>query len=59
MFITGDTSHQIYSLAEERGVNLIFAGHYFTETFGLLKLMEYLKNQRGLEVDFILQDTNL
>ncbi|AHH06534.1 NIF3-related protein [Borrelia crocidurae DOU] len=59
LFITGDTSHQIYSLAEERGVNLIFAGHYFTETFGLLKLMEYLKNQRGLEVDFILQDTNL
>ncbi|WP_024653561.1 Nif3-like dinuclear metal center hexameric protein [Borrelia persica] len=59
LFITGDTAHQIYSLAEERDVNLIFAGHYFTETFGLLKLMEYLKGQRGLEVDFILQDTNL
>ncbi|AWG42840.1 Nif3-like dinuclear metal center hexameric protein [Candidatus Borreliella tachyglossi] len=59
LFITGDTSHQIYSLAEECSVNLIFAGHYFTETFGLIKLMEYFKNQKELEVNFILRDTNL
>ncbi|AHH10650.1 Nif3-like dinuclear metal center hexameric protein [Borrelia coriaceae] len=59
LFITGDTSHQIYPLAEEYGVNLIFAGHYFTETFGLKKLMEYFKSQKKLEVDFILKDTNL
>ncbi|UPA12517.1 Nif3-like dinuclear metal center hexameric protein [Borrelia venezuelensis] len=59
LFITGDTSHQIYSLAEEYGVNLIFAGHYFTETFGLIKLMEYFRNQEKLEVNFILKNTNL
>ncbi|AHH08448.1 Nif3-like dinuclear metal center hexameric protein [Borrelia anserina] len=59
LFITGDTSHQIYSLAEEHCVNLIFAGHYFTETFGLIKLMEYFGSQRELEVKFILKDTNL
>ncbi|QFI14586.1 Nif3-like dinuclear metal center hexameric protein [Borrelia sp. CA_690] len=59
LFITGDTSHQIYSLAEEFGVNLIFAGHYFTETFGLIKLMEDLKIQEDLEVKFIYKDTNL
>ncbi|AHH12492.1 NIF3-related protein [Borrelia hermsii YBT] len=59
LFITGDTSHQIYPLAEEYGVNLIFAGHYFTETFGLIKLMECFKIQKELEVNFILKDTNL
>ncbi|BCR21894.1 Nif3-like dinuclear metal center hexameric protein [Borrelia sp. HM] len=59
LFITGDTSHQIYALAEEYGVNLIFAGHYFTETFGLMKLMDDLGNQKKLDVNFILQDTSL
>lgn len=59
LFITGDTSHQIYSLAEECGVSLIFAGHYFTETFGLIKLMEDFKIQEDLEVKFICKDTNL
>ncbi|AAC66826.1 Nif3-like dinuclear metal center hexameric protein [Borreliella burgdorferi] len=59
LFITGDTSHQIYSLAEEFGVNLIFAGHYFTETFGLIKLMEDFKIQEDLEVKFICKNTNL
>ncbi|AGT27444.1 Nif3-like dinuclear metal center hexameric protein [Borrelia miyamotoi] len=59
LFITGDTSHQIYLLAEEYDVNLIFAGHYFTEMFGLMKLMEYFGNQKELDVNFILKDTNL
>lgn len=59
LFITGDTSHQIYSLAEECGVSLIFAGHYFTETFGLIKLMEDFKIREDLEVKFIFKDTNL
>ncbi|AIJ29825.1 Nif3-like dinuclear metal center hexameric protein [Borreliella valaisiana] len=59
LFITGDTSHQIYSLAEECGVSLIFAGHYFTETFGLIKLMQDFKIQEDLEVEFICKNTNL
>ncbi|WKC58024.1 Nif3-like dinuclear metal center hexameric protein [Borrelia sp. P9F1] len=59
LFITGDTSHQIYSLAEECGVNLIFAGHYFTETFGLIKLMEYFRSYAELQVKFIDKDTSL
>ncbi|AJA90280.1 hypothetical protein OY14_02335 [Borreliella chilensis] len=59
LFITGDTSHQIYSLAEENGVGLIFAGHYFTETFGLKRLMKDLKSQGDLEIKFICKDTNL
>ncbi|UER68025.1 Nif3-like dinuclear metal center hexameric protein [Borrelia sp. BU AG58] len=59
LFVTGDTSHQIYSLAEECGVNLIFAGHYFTETFGLIKLMEYFRNYAELQLKFIDNDTNL
>ncbi|QMU99243.1 Nif3-like dinuclear metal center hexameric protein [Borrelia sp. A-FGy1] len=59
LFITGDTSHQIYSLAEEYGVNLIFAGHYFTETFGLIKLMDYFRACEELQIKFISKDTNL
>ncbi|UGQ17671.1 Nif3-like dinuclear metal center hexameric protein [Borrelia sp. RT1S] len=59
LFITGDTSHQIYPLAQECGVNLIFAGHYFTETFGLIKLMEYFRSYAELKIKFIDKDTNL
>lgn len=37
-FITGEGPHWSYPLAEELGVNLIYAGHYATETFGVKRL---------------------
>lgn len=37
-FITGEGSHWTYTAAEELGVNLFYAGHYETETFGVKAL---------------------
>jgi dinuclear metal center YbgI/SA1388 family protein len=44
-FITGEGPHWSYPLAEELGVNVIYAGHYATETFGVLKLIEVLEKK--------------
>jgi dinuclear metal center YbgI/SA1388 family protein len=38
-FITGEGPHWSYVLAEEEGLNLFYAGHYATETFGVKALM--------------------
>lgn len=34
-FITGEGPHWSYPLAEELGLNLLYGGHYATETFGV------------------------
>jgi len=34
-FITGEGPHHTFALAEEFKVNLIYGGHYATETFGV------------------------
>ncbi|MGB0990973.1 MAG: Nif3-like dinuclear metal center hexameric protein [Akkermansiaceae bacterium] len=39
-FITGEGPHWSYPLAEELGVNILYAGHYATETFGVRKLVD-------------------
>ncbi len=39
-FITGEGPHWSYTAAEELGINLIYAGHYATETFGVKALSE-------------------
>jgi dinuclear metal center YbgI/SA1388 family protein len=41
-FITGEGPHHTYALAEEFGVNLFYAGHYATETFGVRALAAHL-----------------
>ena len=40
LFITGDASHTIYHRCLEAGINVIFAGHYTTEIWGVKLLME-------------------
>jgi putative NIF3 family GTP cyclohydrolase 1 type 2 len=37
-FVTGEGPHHTFALAEERKVNLIYGGHYATETFGVRAL---------------------
>ena len=37
-FITGEGPHWSYTAAEELGMNVIYAGHYATETFGVKSL---------------------
>lgn len=58
-FLTGEPSHSAYTLAEEMGVNLIFAGHYATETLGVKATGGLLKKKLGLAVEFIDHPTGL
>ncbi|WP_457554632.1 Nif3-like dinuclear metal center hexameric protein [Candidatus Pyrohabitans sp.] len=57
--LTGEPSHSACSLAEELGVNLIFAGHYDTEKLGVLAVGEHLRGKLALETVFIDHDTGL
>jgi dinuclear metal center YbgI/SA1388 family protein len=41
-FVTGEGAHWTYALAEELGVNVLYGGHYATETFGVKALAEHL-----------------
>jgi dinuclear metal center YbgI/SA1388 family protein len=59
-FITGEGPHWSYTAAEELGINLIYAGHYATETFGVKALAErWAQEFAGLEVAFIDHPTGL
>lgn len=52
-FITGEGPHWSYPLAEELGINLLYAGHYATETFGVRALAAELASRFGLKWSFI------
>jgi dinuclear metal center YbgI/SA1388 family protein len=53
LYITGETSHEIYHDCLEAGIHAIFAGHYFSETFGVRLLRDAIARQTGLETQFI------
>jgi dinuclear metal center protein, YbgI/SA1388 family len=50
--VTGEGPHWSYTAAEELGVNLIYAGHYATETFGVKALGRHLEEKFGLPWQF-------
>jgi putative NIF3 family GTP cyclohydrolase 1 type 2 len=52
-FITGEGPHWSYSMAEELGINLFYAGHYATETFGVRLLAAELAGIFSLDCQFI------
>jgi dinuclear metal center YbgI/SA1388 family protein len=59
-FLTGEGPHWSYTAAEELGINLIYAGHYATETFGVKALAaRWAAEFPGLEVGFIDHPTGL
>lgn len=58
-FLTGEPSHSAYTLAEELKINLIFAGHYATETFGVRAAGEMLSRKFSVEAIFIDHPTGL
>lgn len=58
-FITGEGAHWTYPAAEELGVNLFYAGHYATETFGVRALAAHLETHFGLPWSFIDHPTGL
>lgn len=58
-FLTGEPSHSAYTLAEELRVNLVFAGHYATETPGVRAAGRMLKTKFGIPAEFIDHPTGL
>lgn len=58
-FITGEGPHWSYTAAEELGVNLFYAGHYATETFGVKAAAEQLARKFALPWQFIDHPTGL
>lgn len=58
-FLTGEGPHWSYPLAEELGVNIFYAGHYATETFGVKALAAELETRFGLPWTFLDHPTGL
>lgn len=52
-FITGEGPHHTFSLAEELGINLIYGGHYATETLGVRALAEFTATKFGIPWTFL------
>lgn len=58
-FVTGEGSHHTFHEATELGVNLVYAGHYATETFGVRALAERVADRFGIEWSFVEYPTGL
>jgi dinuclear metal center YbgI/SA1388 family protein len=52
-YVTGEVSHSSEPLIEELGINVLFGGHYATETTGLKALAAHLRREFRLETRFI------
>lgn len=53
VYLTGEMSHSVYHQAQEMALNVVFGGHYATETAGLKALASRLGGQLGLETVFL------
>jgi dinuclear metal center YbgI/SA1388 family protein len=58
-FITGEGPHWTYALAEELGVNVLYGGHYATETFGVKALAAELAAKFKVPWTFLDHPTGL
>lgn len=58
-FITGEGPHWSFALAEELGINVLYAGHYATETFGVKALAEALSRKFRVPWVFVDHPTGL
>jgi dinuclear metal center YbgI/SA1388 family protein len=58
-FITGEGPHWTYALAEELGINVLYAGHYATETFGVKALAAHLSAKFKVPWEFLDHPTGL
>ncbi len=59
LYLTGDASHTIYHHCLEAGINVMFAGHYRTETWGVRAVAGRLGEELGLETTFVDLPTGL
>lgn len=58
-FVTGEGPHWTYALAEELGLNVLYGGHYATETFGVKALAAHLSKRYRLPWVFLDHPTGL
>ena len=58
-FVTGETSHTFFHYGVEWGLNVIYGGHYATETLGVKALARHLEGKFGLETLFLDVPTGL
>ena len=58
-FVTGEGPHWTHAMADELGLNVLYGGHYATETFGVKALAEHLSNRFGLPWVFLDHPTGL
>jgi dinuclear metal center YbgI/SA1388 family protein len=58
-FITGEGPHWTHAMADELGVNVFYAGHYATETFGVKALAAAVARRFGIPWCFIDYPTGL
>ncbi|HUE36525.1 MAG TPA: Nif3-like dinuclear metal center hexameric protein [Candidatus Acidoferrum sp.] len=58
-FITGEGPHWTFTVAEELGLNVLYGGHYATETFGVKALAAHLAKKFRLSWEFLPYPTGL
>ena len=58
-FITGEGPHWSFALAEDLGVNVLYGGHYATETFGVKALARHLARRFNVPWSFLDHPTGL
>jgi len=53
VYVTGEPKLSAYSIAQEYGINVIFAGHYATEVFGVKALAGLLSKSFNIPCEFL------
>lgn len=53
LYITGETSHAHYYESLNAGINVIYGGHYTTETVGVQALGNHLQERFGVQFEFV------
>lgn len=53
VYITGEPKHEIYHFCKEMKLSVIFAGHYATETVGIIALQKLINDKFQLSTEFI------
>jgi dinuclear metal center YbgI/SA1388 family protein len=53
LYITGETSHAHFYDALNAGINVLYGGHYTTETVGIQALGNHLQERFELEFEFV------
>lgn len=52
-FITGESSHWCHHTALESHINVLFCGHYHTETLGVKAIGKFLEEKFSVQTEFI------